>query len=331
MAQAAQSLPRATGADAQAALRSNVSQSQWGLAWRRFRRNKAAVAGLIIVCLYVLVAIFAPVIAPHNPVKDNSGKQYIPPFWRAESPAAQKADPTFPLGTDSQGRDVLSRVLYGTRSSIVAGLLPAIIILFIGATLGFLAGWAGGFTDNMLMRITDIFYAFPDVLFLILIMVTLGQTEIGKVGNGLILFLFALAFVSWTGLARLIRGSALSLKSREFIDASRSLGATDGRIITRHLLPNSMGVIVVWAAFAIPRLIIAEAILGYLGLGLKPSITGKDFFVTSWGRLFLEAYSNVASQPDYLLFLSIVVSVFVIAFTFVGDGLRDALDPRMKR
>jgi oligopeptide transport system permease protein len=331
MAQAAPAIPRAASADTQAALRNNVSQSQWGLAWRRFRRNKAAVAGLIIVCLYILVAIFAPVIAPHNPVKDNSGKQYIPPFWRAESPAAQKADPTFPLGTDSQGRDVLSRVLYGTRSSIVAGLLPAIIILIIGATLGFLAGWAGGFTDNLLMRVTDIFYAFPDVLFLILIMVTLGQTEIGKAGNGLILFLFALAFVSWTGLARLIRGSALSLKSREFIDASRSLGATDGRIITRHLLPNSMGVIVVWAAFAIPRLIIAEAVLGYLGLGLKPSITGKDFFVTSWGRLFLEAYSNVASQPDYLLFLSITVSVFVIAFTFVGDGLRDALDPRMKR
>ena len=257
--------------------------------------------------------------------------QYIPPFWRAESPAAQKANPTFPLGTDSQGRDILSRILYGTRSSIVAGLLPAIISLFIGATLGFLAGWAGGFTDNLLMRITDIFYAFPDVLFLILIMVTLGQTDIGKAGNGLFLFLFALAIVSWTGLARLIRGSALSLKAQEFIDAARSLGSTDIRIITRHLLPNSMGVIVVWAAFAIPRLIIAEAVLGYLGLGLKPSITGKDFFVTSWGRLFLEAYSNVASQPDYLLVLSIVVSVFVIAFTFVGDGLRDALDPRMKR
>jgi oligopeptide transport system permease protein len=331
MAQAAPAIPRAAGTDAQAALRNNVSQSQWGLAWRRFRRNKAAVAGLIIVCFYILVAIFAPVIAPHNPVKDNSGKQYIPPFWRAESPAAQQADPVFPLGTDSQGRDVLSRVLYGTRSSIVAGILPALVILLIGSVLGFMAGWAGGFTDNLLMRITDIFYAFPDVLFLILIMVTLGQTDIGKAGNGLILFLFALAFVSWTGLARLIRGSALSLKSREFIDASRSLGASDGHIIGRHLLPNSMGVIVVWAAFAIPRLIIAEAILGYLGLGLKPSITGKDFFVTSWGRLFLEAYSNVASQPDYLLFLSITVSVFVIAFTFVGDGLRDALDPRMKR
>jgi oligopeptide transport system permease protein len=286
---------------------------------------------MIVVALYVLVAIFAPMIAPHNPVKDNSGKQYIPPIWRAESPAGQPADPEFVLGTDAQGKDVFSRILYGTRSSIVAGLLPATIILVIGCVLGFLAGWAGGFTDNLLMRITDIFYAFPDVLFLILIMVTLGQTPLGKVGNGLILFLFALAFVSWTGLARLIRGSALELKSREFIDSARSLGASDSHIILRHLLPNSIGVIVVWAAFAIPRLIIAEAILGYLGLGLRPSLTGKDFFVTSWGRLFLESYSNVASQPDYLLILSLVVSLFVISFTFVGDGLRDALDPRMKR
>lgn len=307
------------------------SQSQWALAWRRFKRNRAAVISLFIIAIYIFVAAFAPVIAPHNPVKDNSGMQYIPPFWRAESPAGMTANPTFPLGTDAQGRDVLSRVLYGTRSSIVAGLLPVIFILFIGMALGFISGWQGGFLDNLLMRITDIFFAFPDVLFLILVMVTLGDSFLGKAANGLPLFLVALAIVSWSGLARLMRGSALALKSREFVDASRGLGASTGHIIMRHILPNSLGIIVVWAAFAIPRLIIAEAILGYLGLGLRPSITGKDFFVTSWGRLFLEGYANVASQPDYLLFLSIVVSVLVIAFTFVGDGLRDALDPRMKR
>lgn len=305
-------------------------RSQWSLAWRRFRRNRAALVSIAIIVMYALGGLFAPWLAPHNPVKDHSGRDYIPPFWRAQSPAGMAADRTFPLGTDSQGRDVLSRILYGTRSSLVAGLMPALIILVIGSTLGFIAGWAGGMTDNLVMRTTDIFYAFPDVLFLILIMVTLGSTPLGRMANGLVLFLSALAVVSWTGLARLIRGSALSLKSLEYIDAARGLGASNWRIITRHLLPNSLSLMVVWAAFAVPRLIIAEAILGYLGLGLRPSITGKEFFVTSWGRLFLEAYSNVASQPDFLLILSLVVSVFVISFTFLGDGLRDALDPRAK-
>jgi oligopeptide transport system permease protein len=307
------------------------SQSQWSLAWRRFRRNKAALVGLAIIALYILAAIFAPVIAPHNPVKDNSGLEYIPPFWRGTSPAGVDRNSTFPVGTDAQGRDVLSRVIYGTRSSLAAGLLPVAVILVFGLALGFLSGWKGGFMDNLLMRITDIFFAFPEVLFLILVMVTLGDSELGKAANGLPLFLVALAIVSWAGLARLMRGSALTLKSREFVDASRSLGGSTPHIISRHIFPNSLGLIVVWSAFAIPRFIIAEAILGYLGLGLRPSITGKDFFVTSWGRLFLESYSNVGSQPDYLLFVAIVVSVLVIAFTFVGDGLRDALDPRMKR
>lgn len=307
------------------------SQSQWGLAWRRFKRNKAALVSLFVIAVYLLVAAFAPALAPHSPVKDNSGMQYIPPFWRAESPAGKERDATFLMGTDSQGRDILSRVIYGTRSSLAAGILPVIFVLLIGMAVGFIAGWRGGFMDNLLMRITDIFFAFPDVLFLILVMVTLGDSPLGKAANGLPLFLIALALVSWAGLARLMRGSALALKSREFVEAARSLGGSTWHIVTSHIFPNSLGIVVVWAAFAIPRFIIAEAVLGYLGLGLRPSLTGKEFFVTSWGRLFLEAYSNVGSNPDYLLFISLVVSVLVIAFTFVGDGLRDALDPRMKR
>lgn len=307
------------------------SQSQWALAWRRFKRNKAALVSIFIIIFYLFVGIFAPAIAPQSPVKDNSGMQYIPPFYRAESPAGQPRNPDFVMGTDSQGRDILSRVIYGTRSSLAAGILPVIVVLFIGMAVGFIAGWRGGFMDNLLMRITDIFFAFPDVLFLILVMVTLGDSELGKAANGLPLFLVALAIVSWAGLARLMRGSALTLKNREFVDAARSLGGSTWHIITKHIFPNSLGIIVVWAAFAIPRFIIAEAVLGYLGLGLRPSLTGKEFFVTSWGRLFLEAYSNVGSNPDYLLFMSLTVSVLVIAFTFVGDGLRDALDPRMKR
>jgi len=307
------------------------SQSQWALAWRRFKRNRAAVVSIFIILFYIVIAIVGPSIAPHSAVQDNSGMEYIPPFWRVKSPADKVQDPNFPLGTDQQGRDVLSRVIYGTRSSIAAGLVPVIFILLIGMGVGFLSGWSGGFVDNLIMRITDIFYAFPDVLFLILVMVTLGDSDLGKALNGLPLFLLALAVVSWTGLARQMRGSALALKGREFVEAARSSGASTWHIITRHIFPNSLSIIIVWSAFAIPRFIITEAILGYIGLGLKPSLTGKDFFVTSWGRLFLESYSVVGSQPDYLLFVGIVASILVIAFTFVGDGLRDALDPRMKR
>ena len=307
------------------------SQSQWALAWRRFKRNRAALFSIGIIVAYVLVALFGPLIAPHNPVKDNSGMEYIAPFWRAESAAGVARNGEFPAGTDQLGRDVLSRVIYGTRASMAAGLLPVIFVLLIGMALGFTSGWLGGFSDNLLMRITDIFFAFPEVLFLILVMITLGDSELGKVASGLPLFLIALSVVSWAPLARQMRGAALTLKNREFVDASRSAGASTWHIITQHILPNSMSTIVVWAAFAIPRFIIAEAILGYLGLGLRPSLDGKDLFVTSWGRLFLESYTNVTSQPDYLLFVGLVASVLVIAFTFVGDGLRDALDPRMKR
>ncbi|MFC1466340.1 MAG: ABC transporter permease [Candidatus Brachytrichaceae bacterium NZ_4S206] len=328
MAQATTSLPRAASSAAPAM----PSQSQWELAWRRLRRNRAALVGGVLVVTYILVAIFASSLAPHNPIKDyGAAKAFLPPFWQTESPAGKAFDPAFPLGTDQQGRDVLSRILYGTRTSIVAGVLPVTIVVLIGATLGFVSGYLGGGADNLLMRITDIFYAIPTELLLILVMVTLGDTTLGKAANGVPLFLLALAAVSWSGLARLMRGSALALKNLAFVEAAQSLGASRAHIITRHILPNSVGVLVVWIAFAIPRFIIAEAILGYIGLGLRPSLNPNDFFITSWGRLFLDAYSIIGSQPGFLLSVAAVVSVLVISFTFLGDGLRDALDPRMKK
>jgi len=328
MAQATPSLSRSATAAAPAI----ASQSQRQLAWRRLRRNRAALIGGIVVTIYLLTALFASSLAPHNPIKDyGASKAFLPPFWQPESPAGKTYDPTFPLGTDQQGRDVLSRILYGTRTSIVAGVLPVTIVVLIGTTLGFVSGYLGGGADNLLMRITDIFYAVPTELLLILVMVTLGDTALGKAANGVPLFLIALSAVSWSGLARLMRGSALSLKNLAFVEAAQSLGASDFHIISRHILPNSVGVLVVWIAFAIPRFIIAEAILGYIGLGLRPSLNPNDFFITSWGRLFLDAYSIIGSQPGFLLAVAAVVSLLVISFTFLGDGLRDALDPRMKK
>ena len=318
------------------------SQGQWSLAWRRFKRNKAALAGGMVILGFILVALLAPVLSPQDPTKDNSGKDYIPPIFTSifpadksaifsnRSPAGKSPDPHFLLGTDGQGHDVLSRLIYGTRTSLMVGLLPVLVILVIGTLIGFAAGLAGGNVDNLLMRMTDVFYAFPDVLLLILASIAFGDTLFGKSLNGLLLFMTSLAVVSWSGLARLTRGAALSVKSSDFIAASKSLGMSDWQIMLRHILPNSLSVIVVWAALAIPAFVLTETVLGFLGVGLKPALNLNEIFVASWGRLLLDARTLIESQPWFLILTSLTIATFVIAFTYFGNGLRDALDPRQK-
>lgn len=307
------------------------SRSLWADAWIRLRRNKAAVVGMFIIGFFILLAIFAPLIAPHNPLQIHDGMSYLPPAWVEESSTGRVGNPQFLLGTDTIGRDVLSRVIYGSRVSLVVGLAPVVVILLVGVSVGLISGFAGGRTDNLMMRVTDIFYAFPALLLYIIMMVTLRDTPIGRVWNGMLLLFLALAIVSWVGVARLVRGSVLALKEKEFVEAARSIGSTDGRIMWRHIFPNSLSPIVVWLAFAIPRLIIAEAILGYLGLGIRPSTDPDALFITSWGVLMLEGQTAINIQPWILLVPSLCVGFLVLAFTFLGDGLRDALDPRMKR
>ncbi len=307
------------------------SQSQWAQAWKRLKRNRIALISIGIVLAYILVAVLAAVIAPHNPIEDNSGHDSLPPFWVTRSINGKSGEAAFILGTDGSGRDLLSRIIYGTRTSIVVGLLPTVVVLAIGTMVGFISGLRGGGTDNALMRITDVFYALPVELILILIFITIGDTPLGRVWNGVLLYIIGIAIVSWSGLSRLMRGSALGIKGREFVDAARSMGASNWHIIFRHIFPNSLGLIMVWAAFAVPRQIIAEAILGFIGIGLRPALDLKDFFVASWGRLFLDAYANVNGNPNFLASIAIVVSILVIAFTFMGDGLRDALDPSARK
>ena len=305
------------------------SRSLWQEAWRRIFRNKASVAGLIIITLFLILVIFAPQIAPHNPLEFNSGQDFLPPAW-VDDYAGKSGSSEFLLGTDTLGRDVLSRVIYGARVSMLVGFLPTIIILSVGTTIGMLAGFYGGRLDNILMRITDVMYGFPDLLFFIIAIVALRDTWLGSLMNGLALLFVALALINWVGVARIVRGQVLSLKEKEFIQAARCIGAKDSHIMLRHLLPNTLGPIVVVAAFTIPNMIITEAILGYLGLGLRPATDLSSFFVTSWGALLLEGQTSINAQPFMLLSPAFCVALIVLSFTFLGDGLRDALDPQMR-
>ncbi len=299
-------------------------------AWFRLVRNQASVVSMIFLGLLLLVAIFANVLSPHNPLEFNPGKDYLPPVWIAANAAGDHPDPSFIMGTDTLGRDVFSRVIYGTRVSFVVGFVPTFIIVVVGTLIGLWAGYAGGRTDNLLMRFTDVIWAFPDLLFFIIVMIALRDTFLGQLWNGLLLLFGALAIVNWVGVARIVRGQVLSVKEKEFVEAARCIGARDRRIMFRHILPNCLSPLIVTAAFTIPGMIITEATLGFLGLGLIPSTNPNDFFLTSWGAMMLEGQVSVNIQPWMLLAPAIAVSLTVLAFTFLGDGLRDALDPRLQ-
>lgn len=322
--------PPATAPDNLSQMLARPPRSLWRDAWSRLIRNRAAVLGAIIILFFVFVAIFASSLAPHNPLQIHSGQGFLPPMWVEKSATGKSGTPEFPLGTDNLGRDVLSRVIYGARVSMVVGFIPTIIIVIVGVTIGLTAGYRGGAVDNLLMRITDIVYAFPDLLFFIIVMTALRNTAIGQFLNGLFLLFVALALVNWVGMARLVRGQVLALKERDFVLASQAVGARHSRVMLRHILPNSLGVIIVAMAFLIPGAIITEAILGYLGLGLRPSTDANDIFITSWGSLLLEGQVAINNQPWLLLAPAICVALVVLSFNFLGDGLRDALDPRVR-
>lgn len=310
--------------------RANPSRSPWQEAWGRLIKNKASVTGMIIILFFMFVMIFARSLAPHNPIGLNSGKDYLPPFWVEKAQNGKSGSTEFPLGTDTLGRDLLSRVIYGTRVSLIVGFIPTFIIVVIGVTVGMFAGYLGGKWDNILMRITDVMYGFPDILLFIIVLVALRDTWLGELMSGLLLLFIALAVVNWVGVARIARGQVLALKEKEFIEAARCIGAKDSRIMLRHLFPNMLGPIIVQTSFTIPSMIISEAILGYLGLGLKPATDPDAFFITSWGSLLLEGQTSLNANPYMLLIPAICVALVVLAFTFIGDGLRDALDPRMR-
>jgi oligopeptide transport system permease protein len=306
------------------------SRSLWSNAWRQFRRNKLAMAGLGYLIILAVVAIFAPAIAPHNPVQSDlrtAGKYRQAAWIHADNPKTT-GDWSYPLGTDGNGRDVFSRLVYGTRISLVVGFIPMAVIMLIGIPIGLISGFVGGRVDNLLMRFTDIVYAFPALLFFIIMQISLGDTWIGKLFNGLVLLFVTLSIINWTGVARLVRGDTLTLKEKEFVEAARASGASPWRQIGRHILPNALGSIIVAGAFIVPGAIIAEAVLTYLGIGLRPDVSLDAPFPTSWGQMIQAGQTAYRNQPWLLIAPSLAVAMITLSFTFVGDGLRDALDPR---
>ena len=285
--------------------------SFWGRALRRLTRNRMAVVGGVVVVALVLAALSAEVLAPYSPTKQDYSVVFQPP-------GAEHL-----LGTDNLGRDLLSRLLFGTRAAIAAGLLTQILTLAIGLPIGSIAAVMGGRVDNLLMRLTDIFYAFPDLLLIILLSAALRDHPIKGLWGGLPIIIFAIGITNWVNIARLARGQMLALKEREYVEAARALGADNTRIVLKHLLPNALGPIIVSTTLGIPFAIFTEATLSFLGLGITPPNP-------SWGSMIQEGYQGIFAYPHLVLFPALAISVTLLAFTFLGDGLRDALDPYME-
>ncbi len=294
------------------------SSGLWRDAWSRLRRNKLALVGLVLVAGLAFVGIFGPFLAPWP-----YDYQDLEAVFAAGGGPLPPGSPGHILGTDQLGRDLLSRLLDGARISVSVALVVQFVIIVIGVPIGAIAGWFGGRLDNFLMRFTDVIYAFPDLLFIILLSVAFRETIFGQAMDGLLLVFFAIGLTSWVTVARLVRGQMLSLKETEFVEAAKAIGVSDRRIVSKHLLPNGMGPIIVAITLGIPGAILAEATLAYIGIGVQPPRA-------SWGTLIAEGQKWVRSEPHLVVFPAIAIALALIGFTFLGDGLRDALDPKLK-
>jgi len=306
-------------------LRAAPAVGIWRDAFRRLRRSRIAfLAGIFLIAL-TLAAIFAPVVAPYEYADQDYSALTQPPsreHW---------------LGTDDLGRDILSRLIYGARISLAVGFVVQTVILMIGVPAGLIAAHFGGKTDSAIMRTVDALYSIPSLLFVIVLMTFLRATLQNADGGfggfiaslddrtgGLIGVFIGVALINWMPAARLVRSQAVSLEQKEFVEAARGLGASDKRIILHHLLPNVAPIIMVTATLGIPLAIIYEAGISFLGLGARPPMP-------SWGLMIAEAIPNLRSYPYMLVSPAIALSLTVLAFNFLGDGLRDALDPWMGR
>ena len=289
-----------------------VAEQQIGLwqdAWHRFRRNRLAVLGAVLILFLILVAFLSPLLV-HFGIIVNPTTQQVENIEVGPGQAGHL------FGTDELGRDTLSRLMYGSRISLSVGILVQGIILPIGLAIGLAAGYFGGRIDNLLMRFTDIWYAFPDLIFVLVLVSVFGPNLLSIFG--------AIALVGWVGLARLVRGQVLAIKEKEYIEAARSSGSPPLKLILKHLLPNALGPIIVTVVFGIPSAIFLEAVLSFLGVGIQPP-------TPTWGQMVFDGYEAIYANPTSVVFPALAIGFTLLAFSFVGDGLRDALDPRMKR
>lgn len=303
--------------EASDALRAEVRSPQlWpGQGWlrsamRRLWRDRVALLGLVVICCTVLAAIFAPALSPDDPIKNHLLDRLTPPMW------VPGGMPGYPLGTDTLGRDVLSRLLYGARVSLIVGLSAVLVSGVLGVPLGLVAGYYGGRLDDVLMRLGDVQLAFPILVLAIAVLAVLGAS----LGN----VILVLGVSGWVTYARIVRGETLSLKQREFIEAARAIGAPDRLLLWRHILPNVLPPVTVVATFSVARVIIAEASLSFLGLGIPPPMP-------SWGAMLDEGRNYITTGWWLALFPGLAILVLVLGINLVGDWVRDVLDPRMER
>ena len=297
-------------------------RSQWGELWRRLRRNRLAVVGLIIAALMYATALFAPWLAPYGYDEQNLDAVEQPPSW------------AYLLGTDEVGRDLLSRIIWGTRSAAFVSITVTLVNLALGVPLGTLAGYFRGWVDTLIMRLADILFAFPGLLFVFFIAATIKPSIVAWVKAGglaalaksgyvdYLVVIVALGLVGWPGLARLVRGQILSLKEQEFIVGARAIGASTWRIMLRHLLPNALPPLIVAISMSIGGIILSESTLSLLGIGLQPPNP-------SWGAMIYSNYRYWRTRPHLVIVPGLVLAAVVFAFNFLGDGLNEALNPHL--
>lgn len=309
----------------------------------RLSRNRAAMVGLVVIIILVLMAVFADFIAPYGYAEQNRQTQVIAPQWIVDIFPVMDGYVTiseqYPMGADSLGRDLLSRLIYGARISLSVAFIGPITAMIVGLTLGLISGYFGGFVDDLIMRFVDIVYAFPTLLFIILLMAffrgslsevaqtpgTLAYTlsELDRSMGGLLFIFIGIGLTSWAGLARLTRGQVLAVREQDYVLAARAIGSDNRNIILRHVLPNILGPVVVAETLTIPVYIRYEAFLSFIGLGVQAPMP-------SWGQMISDGAGSIGAYPHWALFPAIALFIVMFAFNFLGDGLRDALDPRMR-
>ena len=284
-------------------------RSLWGEIFRRFRRDKFAMIGIVVIIILVLVAVFAPWVAPHDPTE-----QFDEGLTMQGMPVGPSAE--FPLGTDTLGRDLLSRLIYGARVSLTVGVLANGFALILGVVFGLTAGYFRGGVETLLMRMTDVMMAFPIYL--------LAVALVSVLKPSVWILILVIGIVYWTPMTRVIHGEVLSIREKEFVDAARLTGCTNRRILFRHILPHLVAPIIVYTSLGIATTILFEATLSYIGLGVQPP-------TPSWGQMIAEGQNYYLSAPHLVLYPGLAIMITVLAFNLVGDGLRDAFDPQQRR